>query len=234
MSNQFFPVRDQSALGPGGTTRAIPWIVKSRAPRWNTQVQEGMGGSQFRTSRWANPRWSWTVSLPIMKDESTLAHWKVLVGFLMQMQGGADSFLFCPPESANTIGNRYKGAYCSLSGVQIGVGDGVQKVFPLVQPFGTQTYPYGKAAEPVQWLDDRNGAPTFRAGGSVVSATYRTWDGATGGELATFATAPGAGLAVTADFHFAYRVRVANDVSFDQLAWQMWEGAELELEQCFE
>jgi hypothetical protein len=175
------------------------------------------------------------VTLPFLKDSTTLDHWKTLVGFLMKMQGGFDSFLFCPPEEANAIGNRYKGGFCRLTGVQIGVGDGVQKVFPLVRPFGTQTWPYGKAAEPIPWVDTRNFTPVFKVNGvTQAGTTFATTDGATGGVLAAFTTAPGAGLAVTADLDFAYRVRVKSDVSFDQLAWQMWEGAELELEQCFE
>lgn len=226
MSNLFFPV-----TAPNGSS--IPWIVKSRAPRWNTQVQEGMGGTQFRVARWANPRWSWKVSLPLLKNSTALDHWKTVVGFLMKLRGGADSFLFCPPEDANVIGNSYKGGFCRLTGVQIGVGDGVQKVFPLVRPFGTQTWPYGLACEPVQAVDTRNIAPVFKVAGADVSVlfSYGTTDGATGGVLATCTNAPAPGLAVTADFDFAYRVRVTNEVSFDQLAWQMWEGAELELEQ---
>lgn len=228
MSNLFFPV-----TAPNGSS--IPWIVKSRAPRWNTQVQEGMGGTQFRVARWANPRWSWSLSLPFMKDATALDHWKTVVGFLMQMQGGADSFLFCPPESANAIGNRYKGGFCRLTNVQIGVTDGVRRAFPLVIPYGIQTYPYGKACEPVQWVDTRNGFLGFKVGGNDVTAAFQpmhfTTDGATGGVIANSLLDFPAGLAVTADFDFAYRVRVTNDVSFDQLAWQMWEGAELELEQ---
>jgi uncharacterized protein (TIGR02217 family) len=233
MSNIFFPVLD-------GQGKAIPWVVESRKAQWSTQVQRGQGGSEFRVGMWAAPRWKWSVKLPLLRDDAQLAAFKTLAGFFMDRGGMQDSFLFSPMEDAYQIGKAQAGGWCRLTGVQIGVGDGTQKVFPLVRPYGVQTYPYGRAAEPVQWVDTRgapygNFPPVFKVNGSTVSATYNTWDGATGGVLATFATAPGAGLAVTADFEFAYRVRLAADeFSAKWFAWAMFEGDGIELEQVLE
>lgn len=228
MSNQFFPVLD-------GLGRQIPWVMEGRDAQWSTQVQRGQGGPEFRVSLWAAPRWKWSVKLPLLRDDAQLAAFKTLAGFFMARGGMQDSFLFCPMEDAYQIGKASSGAFCRLTGVKIGVGDGVQKVFPVVRPFGTQTYPYGRAAEPVQWVDTRNFAPVGKVNGSTVSATFATFDGATGGALATFAAAPASGAVVTADFEFAYRVRLASDgFSVKWLAWAMMEGNGIELEQCFE
>jgi len=228
MSNVFFPVLD-------GLSREIPWVIESREAQWSTQVQRGQGGSEFRVSLWAAPRWKWSIKLPMLRDDAQLAAFKTLAGFFMSRGGMQDSFLFCPTEDAYQISKAGKGAFCRLTGVQIGIGDGVQKVFPLVRPFGTQTFPYGRAAEPVQWVDTRNFAPVGKVSGGAQSCNFTAFDGITGGALATFATAPGSGLPVTADFEFAYRVRLATDsFSVKWLAWAMLEGDGIELEQVFE
>ena len=235
MSNIFFPVLD-------GLSREIPWVIESRKAQWSTQVMRGQGGAEFRVSMWEAPRWKWAVKLPMLRDGYQLAAFKTLAGFFMARGGMQDSFLFCPTEDAYQISKGGKGGFCRLTGVQIGVGDGTQKVFPLVRPFGTQTYPYGRAAEPVQWVDTRNTAtvqaitPVGRVGGVVqAGTTFNTFDGSTGGVLATFVTAPGAGALVSADFDFAYRVRLATDeFSAKWLAWAMLEGDGIELEQVFE
>jgi uncharacterized protein (TIGR02217 family) len=229
MSNVFFPVLD-------GQGKAIPWVVESRAAQWSTQVQRGQGGSEFRIGMWAAPRWKWSVKLPLLRDDVQLAAFKTLAGFFMARGGMQDSFLFAPMEDAYQIGKAQAGGWCRLTGVQIGVGDGTQKVFPLVRPYGVQTYPYGRAAEPVQWVDTRNFTPVFKVNGvTQAGTTFATFDGATGGVLATFTTAPGAGLSVTADFEFAYRVRLAADeFSAKWFAWAMFEGDGIELEQVLE
>lgn len=227
MSNLFFPVQD-------GMYREIPWLVESRAGQWSTQIQRSQGGSEFRLSRWAAPRWKWSVKLPMLRDDSRLAAFKTLAGFFMARGGMQDSFLFCPTEDAYQIGKATSGAFCRLTGVQIGVGDGVQKVFGLVRPFGGQAWPYGRSAEPVQWVDTRSFAPAGKVAGSTVSAAFGNASGADG-VLVTFASAPAAGTIVSADFEFAYRVRLASDeFSVKWLAWAMMEGNGIELEQCFE
>ena len=233
MSNVFFPVLD-------GQGKGIPWVVESRTAQWSTQVQRGQGGSEFRASMWSAPRWKWNVKLPLLKDDAALAAFKTLAGFFMARGGMQDSFLFAPMEDAYLIGKAQAGGWCRLTGVQIGVGDGVTTIFPLVRPFGTQAFPYGRAAEPVQWVDTRGAPygsfpPAGKVNGVAAPATFTTFDGATGGVLATFATAPGAGTTVTADFEFAYRVRLAADeFSVKWLAWAMLEGNGIELEQVLE
>ena len=228
MSNVFLPVVD-------GLGKAIPWMVESREAQWSTQITQGQGGPEFRVSMWSTPRWHWALKFPLLKDDAALAAFKTLAGFLMARGGSQDSFLFCPMEDAYQISKAGSGAGCRLTSVQIGIGDGLQKVFPLVRPFGTQVYPYGRAAEPVQWVDTRNFSPVGRVAGAAVSATFGTFDGDTGGALVTFATAPAAGAVVSADFEIAYRVRMSSDsFSVRWLAWAMFEGDGLEIEQVLE
>lgn len=226
MSNQFFPAFD-------GFGRVIPFLVTQRSFQASTLVTRGQGGSEFRASLWAYPRWKWGVSLPVLTDTAQGDALRTVIAFLMDRRGQQDSFLFCPPEDSLLMSDSVRCKGNTLTGVQIGVGDGTQKVFALVRPYGAGSYPYGAHAEPVPWVDTRNMAPVFRVNGVVQpGVTFATTDGATGGVLATFTTAPGAGLAVTADFEMAYRVRLTSDVvDFKAWAWQLNHGAEIELEQ---
>lgn len=228
MSNVFFPAVD-------GTGKAIHLKVDGRSAQFTTQVQRGIGGSEFRVSRWVAPRWTWKVSHPVLPDSSLSDTLRTILAFFMERQGSADSFLWSPPEDAATAAGGLAGYGGRVTGVQIGVGDGVQKIFPLVRPFGATAYPYGKSCEPVPWVDSRNFSPAVRVNGVAGTWSLGTSNGAPGGATQIFASAPAVGAVIVADFEMAYRVRFGKDsMDLKAWAWQLWKGSPFDLEQVFE
>ena len=226
MSNIFFPLVD-------GQGRPIQLVVQKRAPQFQTDVQRSLGGAEFRVSRLPIPRWRWSVSLPILPDASANDALGTIIAFFMARGGQLDTFLWSPPEDADTLAHAFLGSWCRQTGVQIGVGDGLTTTFPLVRPWGGTTWPYA-ASEPVQWVDTRNNALVVKDNGSVASGITMGTDGATGGVTVTFPTAPVSGHAITADFDVAYRVRFTTDVAqLEWLAWRLWKGFSFDLEQVF-
>lgn len=225
MSNVFFPEYD-------GMGKRIQLKVESGTPQFSTQVQRGIGGTEFRVSRWAAPRRSWKIALPVLPDTGDIDALQTIVAFFMARQGQADSFLWIPPEPGYIQGTAPNPSRYPLIARQIGVGNGVQLAFPLVRPLGGAAFPYGNQAEPIQWVDTRTSAATFTVGGVGAVPTLSN-DG--GRVVATFATAPGVGAVVLATFDFAYRVRFSKDaMEIKAWAWKLWKGGTVELEQVFE
>jgi uncharacterized protein (TIGR02217 family) len=230
MSNVFFPTVD-------GLGKPIHFKVESREAQFQTDIQRGMGGSEFRLARWSAPRWKWTISLPILPDTATGDSLRTLIGFFMARQGSFDSFLWTPREDAPlpAAGAALVGTNTNLlTGIRIGTGDGIQTVFPLVRPY-SGAYPWGAFAEPVPWVDTRLAQPVAKVNGTTVTVAEILTDGATGGQCLRLAAAPASGTAVTADFRMAYRVRFGKDsATFKTWAYQLWKSGTFELEQCFE
>lgn len=225
MSNVFFPVLD-------GQSRPIQLKVTARQPQFVTDVQRSLGGSEFRVGRVAYPRWRFSISIPVLPDGSRDDALGTIMAFFIARMGQLDSFLFAPPDGANAIANFGSGGWNRLTGVQIGIGDGTQRTFTLVRPYGGGSWPYA-ASEPIQWLDTRNNALVVRDAGSVVSGVTTATSGGVVTVMLPFA--PITGHAVTADFDYAYRVRFAVDAAkVDWLAWQLYKGFAVELEQVFE
>lgn len=226
MSNVFFPFVD-------GLGKAIPVKVEAVTPQFSTDVQRSQGGSEFRVSRWAGPRWSWKISVPVLPDASNSDAYRTIIGFFMERQGMADSFLWCPPSDSSTIANGLAGKGARMTSVQIGIGDGTQLVFPVIRPFGPGTYPYGKRAEIVQWIDTRSFVPVGEHGANMVSPPGIVSNGM--GKSIVFPTAPGVGVPVLVTCEVAYRVRFGKDaVDFKNWCWQLYRGGSIELEQVFE
>ena len=226
MSNVFFPVTD----GQGRTLQLK--ASTTRSAQFQTQVQRALGGNEFRVARWTSPRWKWAISIDGLPDDAMNSALETITAFFMARMGSFDSFLWVAPEDADAIAHFQSGGWNRLTGVQIGVGDGAQRVFQLVRPWGGGTWPY-PVSEPVQWLDTRNNALVVRDNASVVSGvTVQTSGGIV---MVTLPTAPASGHAVTADFDIAYRVRFLTDsMDVQWLAWQLWKGFAVEIEQVFE
>lgn len=225
MSNVFFPEFD-------GLGKQIVLKVESGTPQFSTQVQRGLGGTEFRVARWAAPRRSWKVALSVLPDTGDTDAYQTILAFFMARQGQADSFLWVPPEPGYIQGVAPNPSRFPQVARQIGVGDGAQKTFPLVRPIGGAVFPYLNQAEPVQWVDTRSVVPSFTENG-VTKTPSVVADG--GRMVAQFTTAPAAGAVVLATFDLAYRVRFSKDaVEFKQWAWRLWKGGTVELEQVFE
>jgi uncharacterized protein (TIGR02217 family) len=201
------------------------------SPQFVTDVQRSTGGGEFRVGRVALPRWRFAISLPVLTGASQTDALGTIMAFFVARKGQWDSFLFAPPSAADAVAHFGSGGW-NQAGGQMGVGNGVQTIFPLVRPIGGLNWPYA-ATEPIQWLDTRNNALFVSVAG--IHVTDASYSNLSGFATITLQTAPAMGVAVAAYFDYAYRVRFTSDVvSVEWLAWQLWKGFDVELEQVFE
>lgn len=187
----------------------IGWSV-TKAPAFNTRVQESVSGRENRTSLMAFPKWTIGLTFNILRDDPTTSspaapfdELKKLVGFFLRQNGSGKAFLYTDPTDS------------SVADMQFGTGDGNTTQFQLVRTYGAGGFTF---AEPIQNL---NGNVTnIKDNGSTVSnANYSV--NSTG--LVTFTTAPADGHPLTWTGSYYYRVRFVNDSEeFDEFMANLW------------
>lgn len=107
MSNALFP-----------TLPGLTWdVVKS--PRWNTRVQQSVGGKEIRAQFYARPLWQWQLKYERLLGGAAGTELQTLVGFFHARQGKFDSFLFSDPADNAVTAHGF------------GVGDGTTTQFQL-------------------------------------------------------------------------------------------------------
>ncbi len=180
----------------------LTWTI-TRTPIWKTLKQTVASGLENRVGLWSLPQWQWTLIYEFLRSSAAFGELQSLVGFFNARQGSYDTFLFRDPSD------------CSVTGQQIGIGDGTTASFQLVRSFGGFT-------EPVKEV---NGTPVVYANGVAVSG----WAvGNTG--IVTFDSAPASGAVVSADINYYWRVRFVDDqYDFDNFMYQLWECKKLQL-----
>jgi uncharacterized protein (TIGR02217 family) len=171
-----------------------------------TLIQTSVSGKENRAALWTAPRWRWTLSFNFLRDLIDANDFRALVGFYLARQGSYDSFLF------NDVDDNQAAAQ------PIGAGDGATTQFQLVRTLGGFT-------EPV--LAPNSVATVYLNG---TPAAGSTWSANPGGGVLTFTTAPGAGVAITADFTFYWPVRfMADEYDFAKFMNLLWEQKKLDL-----
>jgi len=123
-----------------------------------------------------------------------------LAGFFMQLQGKYGTFLYVDPTDSKVIGQ------------PIGTGDGSTTSFPAVRSIGGFTEPVGAITQ----MNAVYFNGVAQTSGWSVPAAFPY--------MLTFATAPAAGVAITADFWFAFICRLSDDVAeFSEFMQQLNE-----------
>ncbi len=178
------------------TLPGLKWDV-TKKPYFSTKIQTSVNGKEARAINWSYPRWQFDLSYELLRDDVT-NELRTLMGFFLQRQGAFDSFLYTDP-SDNYVASQ-----------SIGTGNGATTVFQLVRSLGGFT----------ELMKNITGTPVVRLNGTVQGSGW-TVDG---NGLITFTTAPAAGVAVTADFSYYFRVRFLQDESeFSQFMQNLWE-----------
>jgi uncharacterized protein (TIGR02217 family) len=160
---------------------------------WDTLPHEATSGKETRVAQRSAPRWRWTVLFKVLRTQPAFLEFQTLVGFFNARQGKFDSFLYTDPYD-NVV-----------TGQAIGTGDGSTKPFQLVRAFGS--FVETVLAPNVVSAVYLNGV--VQSGGSY---SVSNWGAAAPG-VVTFTSAPGAGVAVTADFSYYWPVRFDDDVA---------------------
>lgn len=177
-------------------------LASTAGPEFSTEVTETAGGYEKRNQNWAGARLRFNVASGV----KTRADYEELLAFFYGRAGRANGFRFRDWSDHKS---------CDVDGVPahddqlIGTGDGATQFFQLVKSYvsGPVTY-RRKITRPVA------GSVLVGLGG-INQASGWTVDTSSG--LITFATPPGAGVAVTAGYVFDVPARF--DIDRLEPAW---------------
>jgi len=186
------------------TLPGLSWS-RHKKPGFNTRVASHVSGREVRVPLMAYPLYEFEAKYDGLTSSATMfaglqaASLQNLMGFFLQMQGQANTFLYTDPDD-NTITGQF-----------LGDGDGATLNFQFVRAFGG-------FVEPVGWVTAINAVRlngVVQAGGSYSLTAPNTL---------SFGTAPGAGVAVTADFTFAFNCRFLDDqMDFEEFMASLWK-----------
>jgi hypothetical protein len=174
--------------------------------RFLTGVAAHVSGRESRYPARANAYRDIELTYDVLRADAN-AEFQAIAGFYAGLAGRDGAFWFAPP------------GLSALFAQTLGVGDGTRAVFPLLAVTG-------EAVEPVQassgvsavYLDG-----AAQSGGWTVSGGYAP--------AITFATAPAAGVTVTADFGVLWLCRFAEDVAdFENFSALLWRWGTVKLQ----
>ena len=178
------------------TLTGIAWPV-IRRPIWSTKIQQAVSGRETRIKLMSAPNYEFELTLEFL----TLAEYATLMGFVNQVGGAWDNWLF-------TDKNDY-----TVTDMNFGTGDGSNKVFQLRRTLGG-------AIDPIQNV---NVITNVKVNG-VITGAYSI--NSTG--IITFTSAPPNGQPVTWTGTYYWRVRFVDDTTeFAQFMTQFLEVKKL-------
>src|SRR5262249_5183767 len=185
----------------------LGWSV-TKSPTFQTRIQRAVSGRELRALDYPYPLWQFTLVFDFLRDNPAAGHdeLRTLMGFFMLCQGAFGTFLFRDPSDDY------------VAGQQIGVGNASASVFQLQRAMGTALLG-GGFREPI--VAPNVVSAVYLDGITQAPATY-TIDSQTG--LVTFATPPGSGLTITADYSYYFRCRFVDDTyAFENFMFQLWQ-----------
>jgi len=183
----------------------LAWSV-IKSPEWSTLIQKAVSGLELRASLMAYPVYNITLTYEVLRASTALPELQSLLGFFNARQGSFDNFLFTDSTDS------------SMTAQNIGTGNGSNTKFQIARTYGGFT-------EPVMNI---NGVANIYDNGTLktLGSDY-TLDSF---GMATFATAPLTGHAITCTCNYYYRCRFDADTSdFENFMYQLWSLKKLVL-----
>jgi uncharacterized protein (TIGR02217 family) len=182
----------------------------TKTPGWATRMQRAVSGRTLRTSDYANPIWNFKLIYAVLHDSPWCSYTsptelRTMMDFFNTSQGAFDAFLLNDP-SDNTA-----------TGSVLGTGDNTNTQFQLLRAL----VPGGRGEAMI--------APNVVGNVYLNDSPVAGWsvDDTTG--LVTFATPPGPGVVVTADFTYYFRVYFPDALDFEEFAHDYWEIKQVKL-----
>lgn len=197
------------------------------SPEFFNQSQKAINGANIDIALAATPLWNFEINYTLLRDFAVTfpvavnSEFRRLLGFYMIVGGSAGRFLFNNPED-NIV-----------TGQLLGQGDGTTTVFTAVRTMGAADYGYGFSAltEPVGQVNTGAGGIQTFVNGVPTSATLSTTTPVA--NTFTFASAPGPGLPVTANFSFYYYCKFKEDtLTFEKIANLYWQNQSVKFQSC--
>jgi len=173
------------AIFPSLSTRA--WSMRA-SPRFATGAALHVSGREARCARMAAPLWQFELNFDVLRMLAPDLELQEIVGFFAQRAGADAAFYFEPP------------ALSPVTGQSIGSGDGVTRSFAFAVSIGGYALaPAGVGTVSAIYLDG-----VAQSGGYTIDTTPMS-------PRVTFATPPGAGIVIAADFGWYFLCRFEDD-----------------------
>ena len=191
---------------------SLPGLTWSRhkKPGFSTRVASHVSGREVRLALMSYPLYEFEASYSGLSSASApvaaqaglgASSLQSLMGFFLQLLGQAGVFLYTDPDDN------------AVTAQNIGVGDGVTQSFIMGRTLGGFNEPvsYVTAVDNV-YLNGVN------QGAAGIGWLF------TPPNMLAFATAPGAGVAITANFTFAFQCRFLDDqLDFEEFMSSLWK-----------
>jgi uncharacterized protein (TIGR02217 family) len=191
MSNLLFP-----------KIKGLGWSVVIN-PTFSTDIQQALSAREVRIQNFVNPVWEFTLTYeyllndPRTRDENGNTPLETLAGFFLARGGQFDTFLLNLSDlTGRQEDSVYSGQPClNMTTLNTYFGDGSTASFQLTRNLGG----FAEACQ-----NPANQSALVYVGGvaKTQGVDYTISNG-----VVLFAGPPGAGVPVTADFTFLYRVR---------------------------
>ncbi len=183
------------------------WSVHKR-PTFSTRVASHVSGREVRQSLYADTLYEFELTFDGLDSDSNTPglganSLQSLMGFYLQAQGQFGTFLYTDPtDNAATRQG-------------IATGDGATASFAFLRTLGA-------FIEPVGWV---TAVGNVYLNGAVQNAATYSINAPNGfNNVLTFATAPGTGVAITADFTYAFVCRFLDDQNdFEEFMSGLWQ-----------
>ena len=182
------------------TLATLGWSTHVK-PRFQTDVADHVSGRSVRRSAYAAACYDIELTYDVLRSAAAYEEMQAIAGFFGEVAGQDVPFWLAPPGLA------------SVTGQALGMGDGETTTFALQRSWGSYSEPvYGASCVSAVYL---NGTP--------LSGT--DWSDSSGyAPLITFATAPGTGVAISADFAVLWLCRFAEDwLDFEEFMAMLFE-----------
>ena len=189
------------------TLPGLGWS-RHKKPGFNTRIASHVSGREVRLALQVNPLYEFEAVFEGLSSAPAPAEalaglgassLQSLMGFFLKMQGQFGTFLYGDPDD-NTV-----------SGGAIATGDGATQSFIIPRVLGG-------FSEPCSWVTSVGNV--YLNGVAQAPATWVF----TAPNSIGFSTAPGTGVAITADFSFAFQCRFIDDqMDFDEFMAALWK-----------
>ena len=198
------------------TLPLLAWPVQ-RTSEWHSRLQESISGKETAIADWTYPRYHWELTYASdgalrqgIVNGSNYSEFAALLGFFNLRYGRVDPFLYQDADDHAVVGQG------------LGSGDGTTTTFQLVRAFGGFVCPI--------WAPNLAATLNVYLNGVLQSGSsysVSAWNGTTSGGsgVLTFDTAPGAGVAVSADFSYYWPCRFEVDkLDFQKFMAALWSA----------
>jgi uncharacterized protein (TIGR02217 family) len=189
------------------TLPGLAWSV-TKTPTFQTRIQRAASGRELRALDYPYPLWQFALVYDFLRDNPAAGcdELRTLLGFFMLCQGAFRTFSFVDPSD------------CQVTRQYIGTGNASTAVFQLQRTMGANL-PGGGFSEPVQ---APNLVRAIYFNGITQDPAAYSVDANSG--LVSFATPPGSGLIITADFTYYFRCRFTDDkYDFENFMYRLWQ-----------